>query len=81
MELVVEDDEKVSLVAAAEPDADFAIVVAFYDLGTGAITFENHAIFPDESGAGIGDTFNVSIHFDDEAGENAFGHEAFIAIA
>ena len=81
LELVVEDDEKISLVAAAEPNTDFAIMVAFYDLGTGAIPFENYAIFPDESGIRIGDTFNVSVQFDDEAGEDAFGHEAFVAIA
>ena len=81
MELVVEDDEKVSLVAAAEPDADFAIVVAFNNFGTGAIAFKNHAIFPNQGLVWIGNVFNPFVPFDDEAGEDAFEHEAFVAIA
>ena len=52
-------------------------------LGTGAAVGEDDTIFPDELAGGwswLWETFDEIVHLDDEAGEDASGHE-FIFVA
>lgn len=77
VEFVADGGEEVALALAGNPDADFAFVVAvaFGDFGSGSVFGEDDAGFPDE-----GLLFDPGVHFDDEAGEDAFGHE-FVFVA
>ena len=55
--------------------------LVFEDFGAGTAIGEDDSGFPDEGCIGRGDVFDLAVHFDDEAGEDAFGHEAFVAMA
>lgn len=79
--LAVDDREEVAGTVATDADVDFTRVVAFDDFGAGRSVGDDDAVFPDVGVFAIVNVFDVAVHFDDEAGENAFGHEVVIAIA
>ena len=79
--LAVDDGEEVAGSVAGDADVDFAFWVVFDDFGAGGAVGDDDAVFPDVGVFAIVDVFNIAVHFDDEAGEDAFGHEVVIAIA
>ena len=87
--LAVDDRKEISGTVAADSDVDFALWVAFDDFGAGTSVSNDDAVFPDvgaipvpRGGAnGIVDVFDVAVLFDDEAGEESFGHEVVVAVA
>ncbi len=80
LEFLIDDGEQVLRTHTDNTDVDFALVVVFDDFGAGNAFGEDDAGFPDGGIGGIGDVFDVAMHFDDEAGENAFGHEVFVFV-
>lgn len=45
------------------------------------IVAEDYACFPDVGAVGGRDVFDAFVLFDDEAGQDSFGHEAFVVVA
>ena len=72
---MADDFEQGLFVAAADSDVDFFFGIVFDDLGAGPVVGKDDAVFPKVVGVLYG-----LVRFYDEAGEDAFGHEAFVGI-
>jgi hypothetical protein len=76
----VDDGEEIAGPRTGDANVHFALVIVFGDFGAGGAVNENNARFPDGGVFGVADIFDVVVHFDDETGEDAFGHEVFVVV-
>lgn len=80
-EFMVDDGEEVAGARATDANLDFVADLGFEDFGAVVGSAQDDAGSPDEGLVGAGDVFDVFVHLDDEAAEEALGHDAFVFVA